>query len=297
MTRRCNLSCEYCKIIKKRVKEISVKEWEKVFDILNSLNVRFVKLMGGEPTLFKDLERLIKYANENTRIRVAVFSNSIFNKEKLESLIAAGLKEYITSIDTLKSANNVDSVIKSQAGLKALIFLKKKGITHLQANIVVCKNNILEVSNIIEYLSERGICSSLSPIHWGKEEFWEYRCKESGFKLTKNDLPLIKKLSKNLLKMKKSGTLIANSELYIKNWPEFAINLKWFCKIPPVLWIDSDGSMMCCCDIKGKNVSKYSVFDLANKEKLECFTRDAIEDVKGCRGCFYNCQYDALVHV
>ncbi len=299
LTRKCNLSCSYCSFSRKKFrKELSIDEWKKAILILDRIGIKFLKIMGGEPTIVRNLDKLITFIKYNTKINVAVFSNSFVSKNKLRSLFEAGIDQYITSIDVVDKSPNFSGDIskKSRKGLDALFYLKKLGLKTLRANIVVGKHNIADIPRIVGWLSKNGIYSSLSPVHTGIGDTWELRCKDSSLKLTEGDLPKIEKITKKLLEMKKKGALIANSVRFLSKWPKYATNLNWHCRFPPVLWVDADGSLMCCYDIRGKT-SQLSVFDLNKKENLRKFVKHLKEDAGKCSGCFYNCQFDGRLCV
>jgi len=298
ITRKCNLSCQYCKISKKNMKELSLNEWKEAILILDNLGIKFIKIMGGEPTLKQDLEDLIRFIKTNTKIKVALFTNSVLTCKRIDSLMDSKIDQYITSIDTINAVHsfNKDNAIKSGQGLKALLYLVKKGFTDLRANIVVGKNNIQDIPRIVKYLSEKGIYSSLTPVHVGKEKFWQYRCPSSNLQLRPCDKKEVDKTFDELLRMKKEGALIANSEQFIIDWSKYAIGTSWRCRVPPVLWIDSDGKMMCCNDIRGRT-SSLSIFNLKDKVKYKRFIELIKKDAKKCPGCFYNCQYDGKIFV
>lgn len=59
VTYRCNSRCLTCNIWKKRVDELTLAEWKKVFRNYNS-SVFWLILSGGEPFLRKDLIELVK---------------------------------------------------------------------------------------------------------------------------------------------------------------------------------------------------------------------------------------------
>ncbi len=299
LTRRCNLSCSYCNIIKKRFeRELNINEWKEAVSILDNLGIKYLKIMGGEPTIVKGLNELIRFIDRKTDIDVAIFSNSIISEKKLSDLINAGMENYITSIEMIKPKLRLsgDILKKSNKGLETLMFLKKMNLKSLSANIVVGRHNIKEVPETIDFLSKMGVYSTLSPIHTGKEGFWEFRSKESEFRLTNKDIRLVEEMSERLLDMKREGLLISNSYSFLKSWPKHTINLDWNCINPPVLWVDSDGKMMCCCDIRG-DTSRMSIFDLMNKENHEKLVESLKEDARKCPGCFYNCQFDGKMFV
>jgi MoaA/NifB/PqqE/SkfB family radical SAM enzyme len=295
ITRKCNLSCFYCKISKKELEEINLEKWKEAILVMNKLGIKFLKIMGGEPTQREDLEDLIRFVKQNTEIKVGIFTNSKLDYKRLDSLVEAGMDQYLTSVDTLSFKS--DNTQKSAYGVRALLYLRKIGFENLRANIVVGRNNIQSVPQTVEYLSSKGIYSTLSPLHVGTEDFWEYRCHPNGLELTTQDRVQINNLVKELLpKMKRKHLLIANSEEFIRDWPRYAIGTSWHCEFPPVLWVDADGKIMCCNDIRGET-SRMSIFDLKENKHYTSLLRLMMSDAKKCPGCFYNCQYDGKIFV
>ena len=90
LTRRCNLKCEYCRII--RNYENQPKEYPSIgYYVKNEMSTEVIKrsllkikkhnkncfniFYGGEPALRKDLGEIINFSNENN-IHYTVISNN-----------------------------------------------------------------------------------------------------------------------------------------------------------------------------------------------------------------------------
>ena len=146
LTRRCNLHCDYCRIVKnyKNQPEIypPMKHYienemstETVIEGLRRLKLHnpecFMILYGGEPLLRPDLYEIINYCNEN-KIHYTIISN---NTEKVQPLMKELFKkvEYVegftASIDPIIFDQNkytTDMFKKSLAGLTKLKEYKDK---------------------------------------------------------------------------------------------------------------------------------------------------------------------------
>jgi len=73
ITRKCNISCRYCKLTKKKLeKELSINQWKIGFKNLEKIGIKTVKILGGEPTVVEGLEDLLKFINENTNIKYVI---------------------------------------------------------------------------------------------------------------------------------------------------------------------------------------------------------------------------------
>jgi MoaA/NifB/PqqE/SkfB family radical SAM enzyme len=135
LTRKCNLACQYCKIIKTTLpEELTTRQWVEAFDILESLGIRFVNIAGGEPTILKGLGKMVAHLNNKTSMRYSIVSNSIFNDRKLDELVDAGLKTFVASVDVIEDNHgDLGSIRKSSAGLKMLKKLQNRNVPELWA--------------------------------------------------------------------------------------------------------------------------------------------------------------------
>ena len=107
LTRRCNLHCDYCRIVKnyKNQPEIypPMKHYienemstETVIEGLRRLKLHnpecFMILYGGEPLLRPDLHEIINYCNEKSyncflKCKVLLFNNYTTNKNNYKRII------------------------------------------------------------------------------------------------------------------------------------------------------------------------------------------------------------------
>jgi MoaA/NifB/PqqE/SkfB family radical SAM enzyme len=294
LTRKCNLHCGYCKIVKKPVdKELNINEWKKAFRILDDIGIKTVKILGGEPTILEGFEDLLMFINDETLIKYAVLSNSMFDDEKTDSLVDAGMQGYFASVDGIENVKGVDEcgVAKSHAGFDKLIKFKQKGIKLLGANVVITKKNLSDIPEIVKILSDNGIWVNLCPVIHGKEDFWEFRTEvPGGFRFTDTDIPKLNDIMTNLLQMKLGGYKIAVPDSYLINMSKFGIHINWKCKELVQLRIDADGALMLCNDIRGEVAKKYNILYM-DKEKFVEFKKDWKKEraKKDCPGCYWSC--------
>lgn len=68
VTEKCNANCPSCFNAKSRTsKEMSLEEFEKLCEYLSSNGIKHLKIMGGEPTVHKDFEELVKISQKYFR--------------------------------------------------------------------------------------------------------------------------------------------------------------------------------------------------------------------------------------
>lgn len=85
-TMRCNLSCDFC--FNKSMPscdDITFRNFKNIADKLANLNIRAIDIMGGEPTLHKDIIPIIEYASEK-KFQINLSSNGL-NSEILSEII------------------------------------------------------------------------------------------------------------------------------------------------------------------------------------------------------------------
>ena len=294
ITRKCNLNCGYCNLTKKPlIKELTISEWQTAFTNLEKIGIKTVKILGGEPTIIQGLDKLIKFINENTSLKYALLSNSLFDQEQTQKLIQAKIQGYFASLDGLADINNLDNQTtrKSQAGWQKLIELKNSGVKLLGANIVIHKQNLQNIPKMVKILSDNGIWTNLCLIIHGQPNQWEYRTTiAEQYKFNHDDIAAINLIMKQLIKLKRQGYKIAVPESYLANMAKYGIDLNWKCKNLYQLRLDADGALMICNDIRGKLAEKYNILDL-NEKKFAQFKTDwlvASERIN-CPGCYWSC--------
>ena len=107
LTESCNLRCIYCipeNFMPKFYNENMILTKENIFDIIEAsveLNIKKIRLTGGEPLLRKDIVDIVKGIKDRGIEKIYITTNGILLSEKIESLRDAGLSGVNISLDTL----------------------------------------------------------------------------------------------------------------------------------------------------------------------------------------------------
>lgn len=147
LNRACNLDCEWCYAKNAKIDEMNISDAIEILHFLKTINVSNVTLIGGEPTIYKDLIPLLNMARDNN-IHAGIVTNGIAlkNKEYLERLIDAGLN----GIGLSCKGYNRDSFIQTTGKdmyfdvLKAISNLSETGVPFSVA-FVLTKDNIRHI--------------------------------------------------------------------------------------------------------------------------------------------------------
>lgn len=163
LTDRCDLACVYCRpsrhdgYLESRLDEAS---WSAMLEGLAKAGVRRIRFTGGEPLLFRPLERVIARAAELGFEDIALTTNATTLAERAAALRAAGLMRITISLDSLDEARfaritrggRLHSVLD---GIEAAV---GQGFDEVKINCVVLRNeNENELEAITRFAWARGI--------------------------------------------------------------------------------------------------------------------------------------------
>jgi cyclic pyranopterin phosphate synthase len=108
VTERCNFRCTYCMpeegvALSPRAEILSFEEIARVARVASTLGLTKIRLTGGEPTVRRDLPKLIAMLREIPEIReIAMTTNASTLRVLAQPLRDAGLSRLNISLDTLK---------------------------------------------------------------------------------------------------------------------------------------------------------------------------------------------------
>lgn len=312
LTRRCNLNCDYCAIVKNYKgkpydypnieyylrNEMPTNYIKKVLTLIKNHNPdAFHILYGGEPLLRKDLPEIVNFCNNNN-IHYTIISN---NTPQIQPLIKRLFEqtEYIqgftSSVDPVLNSSNTskDRILKSIEGFKQLIEIKKQGkIKDVVAEITVMKHNVKYLYDLVKKLSENGINSDITFIDISKNSYYDFA---NVYDI--NQLVTKEEAREPIEKLLKSNFDIHMKEVLLPMiYASLPSNMD--CKIDRTLHniaIDADGSVRLCLRIRGvvtpKNIMAHELFCKDNIYEVSPFTQMSIaEDKKKyCKLCNHTC--------
>lgn len=158
ITNRCNLNCIHCHRVKKNTKDLSLGDFKKTIDELRKINVFNVNISGGEPTVHKDLIKMIACIS-NAGLKATLSTNGFNINEKLvNSLFTAGLKNIQLSLDSAEEEKH-NALRGGKNAFKKTVesakFLKKSGIKYIFVTTLISQTP-QEYSEIIDWSFKLG---------------------------------------------------------------------------------------------------------------------------------------------
>lgn len=156
LTHRCNFNCPYCRGMQKEdQRDLTWDEARSVVRMWAQAGLKNIRFSGGEPTLWKDLPALVKFAKWAGIERIAVSTNGSADFSLYHTLYDMGVNDFSISLDGCCS-----STAKIMNGGKDTWEKVKKNIqdlsklTYVTVGVVLTDQNIGETSSIAKFASE-----------------------------------------------------------------------------------------------------------------------------------------------
>lgn len=176
VTSRCNLRCDYCWSELKNLDRCKIGfnppaklERDLPLDQLLALvricikvlNVKKIRLTGGEPLMRKDIGTIAKTIIQKEGVEnLGVTTNGQILKEWVNTFAGAGLKSINVSLDSLNkhTYSKITGGGHLQNVLEGLIEAKRAGISSVKINCVVMKGiNDNEIEQMVQFGISEGI--------------------------------------------------------------------------------------------------------------------------------------------
>ena len=147
VTDRCNFRCLYCMPEEGLdwLPKAQILSYEEIAEIVRQLapaGIRRLRITGGEPTIRKDLETLIRYLTAIPGIEdVALSTNGVTLVGKARGYAAAGLDRVNMSADSLRP-DRIAEIARRDLGfdpVRALAAAEDAGLAPVKVNVVVMR--------------------------------------------------------------------------------------------------------------------------------------------------------------
>ena len=309
LTRRCNLKCDYCAIVKNykdmpsEYPQMShyLKNEMTTPDIISGL-IKFKEhnpdafhiFYGGEPLLRKDLPTIINFCNKEDIHYTIISNNTPEIKPRMKELFEKTneIRGFTASVDPVifdKMENIGDRVRKSREGLESLMEVKKY-VNDVVAEITVMNHNQQHLYNLVAMLTEAGINSDITFVDIAKSPYYDFSNVTDESMLVRQSAQLanqFQKLNENEVDVHMKDVLIRAM------WDTLPSNMD--CKIDEKLHnvtIDADGTVRLCLRIRGVYTPKLvNLKNLLSENEVSFIAHKAIQKDKRdyCKLCNHTC--------
>ncbi|HXO48808.1 MAG TPA: mycofactocin radical SAM maturase, partial [Mycobacterium sp.] len=146
LTYACNLACVHCLSSsgKRDPRELSTQDCKKIIDELERMQVFYVNIGGGEPTVRPDFWELVDYATAH-HVGVKFSTNGVRITPEVAARLAAS--DYVDVQISLDGATaEVNDVVRGpgsyDTALRAMRHLAEAGFRGFKISVVVTRQNV-----------------------------------------------------------------------------------------------------------------------------------------------------------
>ena len=222
----CNYKCRYCEYwrLPNYREEMTIEEWQNALASLQEfIGPYHIEFSGGEPYIKKGFLDLLRFCCDRGINWGVTTNGSAFTEKIVRDTVAARPFNVNMSMDSNRSEVHdyargiAGSLERITNGLKLLLVERGRQGQDFPVIIkpVVHKLNFRQLPEMVEWVQDLGATAiNFQPIdRWTKETYDELWIEEP-------DMPDLIAVRYQLLKMKRAGAPILNSETLLSVWPE-----------------------------------------------------------------------------
>jgi MoaA/NifB/PqqE/SkfB family radical SAM enzyme len=152
LTDRCNFKCPYCRGLRSDLKgDLSFEIAVNTVRTWIEQGLENIRFSGGEPTLYKGIEELIRMCKLHGVKRIAISTNGASSTKRYKRLIDAGVNDVSISLDACCASvgnemaggiNVWDKVVNNIKKISKLVYTTV-GMVFTESNLKDCVKNVL----------------------------------------------------------------------------------------------------------------------------------------------------------
>ena len=218
VTMRCNAGCAFCDYWKTDSSE-KARELRSFADAARFFNPMMITFTGGEPTLRRDLEALVRAVSDAVRIRYITLltHGGMLTPDRARGLWDAGVDQFNISLDYLDGRHDAARKIP---GLTARIFrlvpgMRERGIDNIRFNTVIKDDNLDQLMPIVHRARELGCGVNFST-------YTDFKNGNTAHLLRADQMRELEAVIAELVSFKRRHRgVITSSDYYLKQIPRY----------------------------------------------------------------------------
>jgi MoaA/NifB/PqqE/SkfB family radical SAM enzyme len=162
ITWKCNLDCAYCTEYDNSKDHVPYADLLARIDKCRELGVLHTDLIGGEPLLHPDIDRLFGDIRDRGMTSGMTTNGFLLTEERLDRLMAAGLGRLQISVDGVRPTRETPKSLKT---LQKKIELCAGRPIWFRVNTVICDETLDQVEDVARFCFDRGVGVNFSVVH------------------------------------------------------------------------------------------------------------------------------------
>ncbi len=156
VTSECNFKCPYCRPMESE--SLSWKDAVRIMSLWCADGLRNIRFSGGEPTMWRHLEKAVKFAKRGGVERIAISTNGSAELGTYLELHDIGVNDFSISLDSCCSlvGNKMAGDLPVWDIVITNIFELSK-LTYVTVGIVLTEDNIGQADDIIKFAQSLGV--------------------------------------------------------------------------------------------------------------------------------------------
>jgi len=223
ITENCNAKCIYCDWWKQKKNSSPLKELIFSIDDAIKIGLKGVRISGGEPLLYPNLQELISYIKKRNLIAM-ICTSANTNFQEMMTIVEAGTDVISISIDTLEPhifkkirGYPIDVVLKN---IRSLSKIRLKGF-EIILSVVLTPMNLNGLTDLLEYSKKLDLVVNITPCQYNSHVNQRIR---NNLEFKENDRVKLKNLMTKIKNSSKNGLRLLNSDKFLTKAVDFLID-------------------------------------------------------------------------
>ncbi|MEM2936761.1 MAG: radical SAM protein [Candidatus Bathyarchaeia archaeon] len=160
-TARCNLRCHFCNLWRERRPELETEDALKIMKELADFGVAVIGFTGGEPTMWRDLEKLSSTAR-SLGVFTSLSTNGTMINRRRARKIGKSFDIVNVSLDGFKEVHDSVRGIPGtfEAAMRGIKNLKESGVK-VGICLTIHNKNFHQVLDVVKFFRVLGCCTRL----------------------------------------------------------------------------------------------------------------------------------------
>ena len=159
LTNKCNFRCPYCRGLPKDVdRELSYEEAEYTVRLWLNQGLQNVRFSGGEPTVWKGLDRLCLLCKQNNVRHIAISTNGSRDLDYYKHLVDCGVNDFSISLDAC-CATICNKMSGGRGNFETIVnnIRELSKLTYVTVGMVFTDDNIKDVHSSVMFAHSLGV--------------------------------------------------------------------------------------------------------------------------------------------